>query len=156
MAWQVSDTNSRLMKKLSLLAALAVAACGAPEPEARVVVGDGWARSTIEGQPMGAAYLTITNTGGVDVTLQGASSPVAQNVSLHGTNYDDGIARMRPISQITLAPGETYEFAPGGDHLMLEALSEPLATGSTFPITLDFASIPDERVEIAVVDAGSR
>ena len=144
------------MKKIILLAALGLAACGAPEPEARVAVGDGWARSTIEGQPMGAAYLTITNTGGVDVTLEGASSTVAENVSLHGTNYDDGIARMRPISEITLAPGESHEFAPGGDHLMLEGLTGPLTTGSTFAITLDFASIPDQRVEIAVVDAGSR
>ena len=144
------------MKKILLLAALGLAACSGPEPEARVVVGDGWARSTIEGQPMGAAYLTITNTGGVPVMLEGATSPASEAVSLHGTNYDNGIARMRPITQVTLEPGESREFAPGGDHLMLEGLSAPLETGTTFPVVLKFESIPDERVEIAVVDAGSR
>ncbi|NNC48329.1 MAG: copper chaperone PCu(A)C [Sphingomonas sp.] len=144
------------MRKLVLFAAFGLAACGGSEPDARVAIGDGWARATIDGQPMGAAYLTITNTGGVPVTLTGASSPVAAGVGLHGTNYDDGIARMRPITQIVLEPGERHEFAPGSDHLMLEGLSAPLKSGRTFPVTLDFETIPDQTVEIAVIDAGSR
>lgn len=144
------------MKKLILLAALGLAACGTAEPEARVAIGEGWARSTIEGQPIGAAYMTITNTGGVPVTIEGASSRVSDRVSLHGTTYDNGMARMRPITSVTLEPGESREFAPGGDHLMLEGLSAPLEAGSTFPITLDFADLPDQTVQIAVVDAGSR
>jgi copper(I)-binding protein len=96
-----------------------------------------WSRPAMAGR-VGVAYLTVTDTGAPD-QLIGASTPVAARAELHESMVKNGMASMRPVPAIPVAPGKPAVLAPGGYHLMLVDLARPLVAGQTFPLTLDFA-----------------
>jgi copper(I)-binding protein len=53
---------------------------------------------------------------------------------------DMGSMTMREVESIELPAGETVALEPGGFHVMLLDLVEPLEVGDTFEVTLTFAS----------------
>jgi iron complex outermembrane receptor protein len=99
---------------------------------------------------MGVAYLSITNNGPTEEVLLGARSPAAARVELHQTIVSEGMARMRPLPQIAIAPGATVRIAPGGIHLMLFNLTAPLSIGDEVPLILSFREAGEFAVEIKV------
>ncbi|MBW0145556.1 copper chaperone PCu(A)C [Sphingomicrobium clamense] len=138
-------------------AALALAACDAQTTTADPVVSDAWARETLEGQPMGAAYFTITNEGSDPIKLVGVSSDASNGASLHSSVIENGVASMRAIEGgLVIDAGESATLEPGGDHVMFEGLTGPLAEGSTVPLTLRFEDGSEMTVDVAVVGAGER
>ena len=60
--------------------------------------------------------------------------------------------RMRRVAALDLPPGRTVELKPGGYHLMLMDLKQPVTTGATVPLTLTFrdASGAESRLELKV------
>ena len=109
-----------------------------------------WSRTTAPGMPMGVAYLTITNNGKVPDALVAANTPVAARVEFHQTSFADGMARMRPLQEIVVAPGKTVKIEPGGIHLMLVDLESALVTGKRVPLTLEFRLAGRITVELDV------
>jgi copper(I)-binding protein len=99
----------------------------------------------------GAAYMEISNRGERVDRLTGASSPIAKRVSLHGHTMNDGVLRMRPIEAIDVEPGTSSVLAPGGLHIMLMGLKEPLIAGKSFPLTLTFEKAGKIEPEIVVI-----
>jgi copper(I)-binding protein len=99
----------------------------------------------------GAAYMEISNRGESVDRLTAASSPIAKQVSLHGHTTSDGVVRMRPIEAIDVEPGTSSVLAPGGLHIMLMKLTEPLTAGQHFPLTLTFEKAGTIGVEIVVI-----
>lgn len=72
------------------------------------------------------------------------------------TEMDDepgGMMTMAPVDEIPVAAGETVTLEPGGYHIMLLDLVEPLKTGDTFEVTLTFAEAGDMVVEVEVRDS---
>ena len=67
-------------------------------------------------------------------------------VELHRTVAADGVARMEPVDGVTLAPGASASFAPGGLHVMLIGVERALAEGDTFGLALVFDSGDTVRV----------
>ena len=109
-----------------LLAVLLAGAAGcapAEEAPAALALSEGWIRLPPPGQDRSAAYLTLTATS--PVTLVAAESPLAQRVEFHTMVRDGDLMRMRQLPEVSLAPGETRRFAPGGDHLMLFGWAPP-------------------------------
>lgn len=51
---------------------------------------------------------------------------------------------------LPLTGGETVSLAPGGYHVMLNDLVDPLAEGDSFEVTLDFANADDLTIESTV------
>ena len=45
---------------------------------------------------------------------------------------------MRPVGVLDLPAGKTVELKPGGLHLMLMDLKQPIAKGGSIPLTLRF------------------
>lgn len=110
-----------------------------------------WSRPTPPGAPMGVGYLVIRNHGDSDITLVGASTPRADDVSIHETRMKDGVMRMQPLeSGLNIAAGETVELKPHSYHLMLEELAEPLKEGERVPLTLEFEGAESIEVELNV------
>jgi iron complex outermembrane receptor protein len=141
------------MSKAILLACLAVAGPAAVAHDytiGHLVIGHPWSRPAAAGIPTGVAYLTITNNGPKEEVLVGARTPAAQRVEIHQTIVSEGMARMRPLPQITIPPGGSVKIAPGGIHLMLVGLTVPLAAGDEIPLTLVFREAGDIEVEIKV------
>src|SRR5262245_27163594 len=115
-----------------------------------LVIGHPWSRPTPAGAPMGVAYLSITNNGTTPDALIGASSPVASGVEFHQTTISEGMARMRPLSEVVIAPGATVKVEPGGIHLMLVNLRKPFELGRNVPLVLEFRVAGRIDVELSI------
>ena len=71
--------------------------------------------------------------------LVGASTPVAGVAEVHEMKMEGDTMKMRPLSQgLELPAGQTVELTPGGYHLMLTDLKQPVNVGTTVPVTLRF------------------
>lgn len=120
-----------------------------------ISITDPHARPTVPGQPGGAAYLTLENTGGSADRLVGVTSPVAQSAGIHTMRMDGNVMRMREAGELPLPPAAKVEMKPGmGYHIMLNGLKQPLQAGATFPMTLTFEKAG--KVEVPVVVDGKQ
>jgi iron complex outermembrane recepter protein len=136
---------------IPLLAAVLVTPAVAHEYQlGKLVIGHPWSRPAPAGRTMGVAYLSITNNGTEPETLTGASSPAAASVQFHQTTISEGMARMRPLTEVTIAPGQTVKVEPGAIHLMLMDLKMPLELGKSVPLLLEFRKAGSVTVQIAI------
>jgi len=120
-----------------LLSLAFVLATTAALAQGGVSIDGAFARPTIGQQRTSAAYMTIKSPAGADRLLR-ASSPVAAKVELHNHINDGAVMRMREVSSIDVPAGGAATLAPGGLHIMLLELKQPLKTGETVPLTLEF------------------
>lgn len=130
-----------------------VAAAGeAPAAQASALaVEQPWLRATPAGAKVGGGYARIVNKGQVPDRLTGGSFPVAARVEIHDMWMDGTIARMRPAENgLEIGPGATVELKPGGTHLMLVDLKEPLKEGQVLKGTLTFEKAGTVEVEFPV------
>ena len=111
-----------------------------------------WSRPLPPVSPNGAAYLTIMNMGGAPDRLVSVSTPAAERAELHTHSMEGGMAKMRRLESVAVAPGETVAFEPGGHHIMLMGLTEPLVDGKSFPLTLRFERAGDIEVEVMIME----
>lgn len=128
------------MFKRSLLVALAVAPLTLTSALAGdVIYKDAFARETPPSAKVGGAFMTLHNHGKPN-RLVGARSDVAGLVQIHTHTIDDaGIMRMRRLEDgLALDTHETVTLEPGGHHIMLMNLKEPLRKGESVDITLEF------------------
>jgi iron complex outermembrane receptor protein len=109
-----------------------------------------WSRPTPPGVTNAVAYFTLLNWGEIEDALVAASSPVAERVEFHQTTVTEGIARMRPLQEVAVAPGRTVKIEPGGIHLMLVGLRRPLVSGAPVPLTLEFRRAGKVQVQLSV------
>lgn len=120
-----------------------------------VTVSGPWSRATAPTAPTGVAFMTLS-TGGEPDRLLDAESPVAELVELHTHIMDDGgIMRMRPVEAIEIVPGEPTRLAPGGLHIMLIGLQQPLVRGEQFPLTLIFENAGTLEITVPVAGPGA-
>ena len=110
------------------------AALPAPAAAADVVVADAWARPTVPGQPVGAAYFSITSAHAA--TLTGMQSDASGTVQVHSMTQEGDVMRMREVDRLDLPAGKTVRLVPSGMHLMLLDLKKPLRTGDSVGLDL--------------------
>jgi len=118
-----------------------------------LVVKDAWARATPGAAQTAAAYVTIVSATGDRLTA--AATPVAQKTELHTMTMDGNVMKMRQVDGIDLPAGKTVTLTPGGYHIMLTGLAQPLTEGQTFPLTLTFDKAGTRQVTVAVQKVGS-
>lgn len=116
------------------LISAAVICCAHPAHAADIKIDDPWVRGTVAGQMATGAFMAITSKQGA--ALVSASSPVAGVVEIHTMNMQNGVMTMRPVPRLELPAGKAVQLAPGGYHVMLLDLKQPLKPGETVPITL--------------------
>jgi periplasmic copper chaperone A len=122
---------------------------------AGIMVSHGWARATAKTARTGVAYVTLENTSGTADKLISASAPVADKVELHTHMHDGAIMRMREVQSVEVGPHAKVALKPGGLHIMMIGLKEPLKKGSHFPLTLDFEKAGKMTVDVAIEGPGS-
>ena len=104
--------------------------------DVNVVIKDAWVRSTVPGQMGTGAFMKITARAGMQ--LIGVSSPLAGVGEVHEMKMDGDIMKMRAMPVLDLPAGKTVELKPGGYHVMLMDLKQPLMKDSKVPLTLVF------------------
>jgi copper(I)-binding protein len=143
---------------------------------AGIEVSGAWARTSPMVVDAAAAYMELTNGGDVDDALVSASvdASVAARTELHETRAAGGdmggtetttgemggegstttpMMEMVPVDRIEVPAGETVALEPGGLHVMLLELVEPLAAGDLVRITLTFEVAGEVVVDAVVGDA---
>lgn len=87
-----------------------------------------------------AAYMVIENTSDEDVTLVSGATDAAGVVEIHETRMnDENVMQMRPLADGLVIPaGERVELRPGGYHIMLMRLPDPLREGGALTLELTF------------------
>lgn len=117
---------------------------------AQVTVGEPWVRATVAAQKATGAFMTLTSV--QPVKLVGVSSPAAGTVEVHEMKMENDMMRMRQLPALDLPAGQLVKLAPGGYHLMLLDLKQPLKDGDKIPLTLEFEDAKKVRSKV-VVDA---
>jgi periplasmic copper chaperone A len=121
-----------------------------------IQIGNPWTRATPKGSTVAGAYMTITNKGSAPDRLRGGSSAVADRFEVHSMVMDGGVAKMRPVDGgLEIKPGETVELKPGGLHVMLTGLKQPLDKGQKVKATLEFEKAGKVEVEYTVEALGA-
>ncbi|WP_257385818.1 copper chaperone PCu(A)C [Tahibacter caeni] len=118
-------------------AAVLALGSGAVEAAGRLAVDDAWIRTAPPAASMRAGYATLRNVGDAPLQIRRIRSDAFGDVSLHATVVEDGVARMREIEALRLAPGEEAVLEPGGKHLMLMQPQRELAAGATATVIFD-------------------
>ena len=144
---------TRLLSRFALFAAAATLCL--PAFAGGAAVSDAWLRYVPGGTPS-AGYFTLTNRGDKPLSLVGAECADFGKVMMHRTIERGGISTMRPVHEVTVAPGKSVSFAPGGYHLMLMRPKHPLRPGAHLPITLRFADGSSLPVEFLVKSLRAR
>ncbi len=102
---------------------------------AQTTVKDAWVRGTVAQQKATGMFAQITSTSGGK--LLSASASVAGVVEIHEMSMDGTVMRMRAVpAGLDLPAGKTVDLKPGGYHVMLMDLKQPLNPGETVTINL--------------------
>lgn len=148
--------ESVTMKKLlvsALFATLTLPALAHSARAGELTIHHPWSRALPAAAVNGAAYFVLENKGVQADTLRAASTPRAQKAELHTHVNDGGVMRMREVAGGVAVPaGQRVPFAPGGLHVMLFGLTQPLQKGDRFPLTLRFDKAGEVKVDVVVED----
>ena len=141
-----------VLKPLVIAGCLLMAGAAAAQT-GQIEVKDAWARATPGQAENGAAYLTIV-TPAAD-KLVAISTPAAKKTGLHTMTTEGGVMKMRPLDGLDVPANQPVTLKPGGIHIMLQGLNEPLHAGKSFPLTLTFEKAGERQIEVAVEKAGA-
>lgn len=145
-----------LSKKLVLIAALFATPAVAHDFKAGdLTLVHPWARATPPGAPVAGGFVTIRNSGRENDRLLSVTSSIAESVEIHQSSIVDGTARMRPVANLDIAPGQEVVLGPGGYHFMFLKPKAQLRQGEKFPATLVFEKAGHVGVEFVVQGIGS-
>lgn len=142
-------------------AAFTLAACGQPAEKSAetakdaavapgtVQVADAWCRPTPNGAKAGGCYLTLT--AGSDDRLVSVSTALAQSAEVHEMKMENGVMSMAHLADgLPLPAGTPVELKPGGNHIMLMGLRDPLVDGGVASFTLTFEKAGPIGVHAAI------
>lgn len=119
-----------------------------------VTVNDAWVRAPAPGQKVAGAYMELTSK--QRSFLVSVASPAAGAAEMHITTLDGGIMKMRPVGKIELPGGKPVKLAPGGVHVMLLDLKQPLKPGDKVSLTLTVQRDDRSSRSVFTVEAAVR
>lgn len=157
-----------ILGAVAIATALAAAGCG-DDAAGGVEVSGAWARTSPMMADAGAAYMTIASDEAVSIVSVLVPADVAGTVELHetvpvdGTHDDAGddgameepmdqAMTMQQVDSIDVPAGGSVSLAPGGLHVMMLDLPDPLELGETFDLVLVTATGDEVTVPIEVRD----
>lgn len=149
---------------MAVVVAGLVAACGSDASTATFAVEAAWSRPTPSMATNGVIYMTVTTD--VDDVLVAAEVPssVALRAELHesmssgaaGSGHHGGgdaeSGEAAHVEEFAVTVGTPLVFEPGGNHVMLIDLVQPLAIGDRFSLTLRFESSRMLTTDVTVAD----
>jgi copper(I)-binding protein len=115
-----------------------------------VQIKDAFARATNPGQSVGGGYLTIDNPNDTADKLIGVTFAKASSVQIHEMKMEGDRMMMRDIGSLSIPAKSKVELKPGGYHLMLMGLKEPLNDGDVISISLQFEKAGKVDVKMPV------
>lgn len=117
---------------------MVLAACSDSADAGEMTIDDAWVKASDE--HMTSAFGILTHPGDDEAVIVSVTSPSSEAVELHETVMgEDGEMSMQEISGgFTIEAGGELILEPGGNHLMLMGLHEPILAGETVTFTATF------------------
>jgi hypothetical protein len=139
------------MKKYFFSLAVLFVLTGLSFAESKVVVEGAWVGEVPPSSPVAAAYMTIKNNGTADDKLLGVTSSISGSTMVHQTVVDDkGVASMDMIDALVIPAGKSITLKPGGTHIMLMDLKEPVTGKEKIELDLKFENAGEMKIEAPV------
>lgn len=121
-----------------------------------MMVHDAMARAVPMAGGNGAIYFTVMNGTAQADRLVAVESEVAAASELHESINENNVIRMEPRPEgFELPAGGSVALTPGGKHVMLMNLKQPLTEGESFTITLHFEHAGPMTVTVPIMALGS-
>ena len=129
------------MKHALIVAVLVVAALLGCEQSSRppVEISDVELFGALPGSNAAVGYMTLTNNTDSVIDITDVSSRAFGKIELHETTLENGVARMRRVTALTVTPQSSVSLSPGGLHLMLMEPSPDATIGQSITLTLRYA-----------------
>ena len=87
-----------------------------------------------------AGYMEIHNMSDQTVMLRSITSEDFERSEFHRTEIKDGMARMSPVSHLSIKPHDKISFEPGALHLMLIHPKKVFKAGDKVNMTIQFTN----------------
>ena len=121
--------------------------CSKPINEVKLKIEGAYVKQPLEKNNVTSAYMVLTNTGSIDITINGIKCLDVEEAQLHDSKNDkeSGMIYMFRIKNITILPKETLYFKPGGKHVMIIGMKRKqdincylnTLVGENFPIKFE-------------------
>ncbi len=119
---------------MRLVIASALFALSTMATAADLKIDGAWVRGTVAAQTATGAFMTLTSR--QDATLVGATTPFADKAEVHEMKMQGEVMKMNAVPRLALPAGRPVELKPGGYHIMLFGLKQPLKAGNKLPLEL--------------------
>ncbi|NKE48536.1 copper chaperone PCu(A)C [Roseomonas frigidaquae] len=113
-----------------------------------VVVSGGWAQAVPPEARESRGFLVVRNTGSMTARLVSAWSPDVEAVRMLERDPVSATAFRSPPEGFSIPPDGTLTMEPGGPHLALDGLRQPLGPGDAIRVFLRFERAGEIAVEL--------
>ncbi|WP_340151962.1 copper chaperone PCu(A)C [uncultured Sneathiella sp.] len=120
-----------------------------------LIIETPWARASIGMSRPAAAYVTIRNEGQTTDILTGIETTVSAMPEVHRMEMKNGVASMGPAGPVEIPANGSVKLAPGGLHVMLMKLQQPLRKGDQFSMTLIFKDAGRVDISVPIYSVGA-
>ncbi len=136
------------LARAAALAAVSLLLSAQAQAQAQVTVKDPWIRAVVPQQKATGLFAQITSAQAGK--LVAGSSPAAGVVEIHEMKMEGTTMQMRAIPALELPAGKAVELKPGGYHVMLMDLKQPLKAGDKVPVSLVVELAGGQRQTVAL------
>ncbi len=146
--------NARLLFGIFLLA-IVTPANAANFTHNNITIICPWAEATPNGITIAPVYMGIYSSPQTGDRLTSAAADIAGRVELATYTQVGGVLQRQPLDHIAVEAGQSVWLVPGGLHLLLVDLKQPLVAGTKFDLWLQFATAGGFPIQVDVVPVGS-
>ena len=143
--------KARVLGGVGLALSVLVAGCQKSEVD-EITYSENYIKAPIANNVVTAGYITLVNRKKDPVKLTGVSvsSDIAEKTELHGHALRDGVMKMYEVEALDLPPGVPVKLEPGGYHVMLMGLKQPLTPATDINVTFQFSDGESLSVKMPV------
>ncbi|MDT0575539.1 copper chaperone PCu(A)C [Croceicoccus sp. F390] len=100
------------------------------------------------------AYFSVANQGDMPRNIVAVAVANAGRTELHQTTQANGVSSMRPVTSVSVQPGQSLAFQPGGYHVMLFDLDPAMQARTTADLTISFDNGDKASVAAPIIKPG--
>ena len=116
-----------------------------------ISVSGAFSRATLPSAKSGGGFMTLSNAGTTPDRLIGARTDSAARSEIHQMTMDGDMMKMNEVEGgLEIPPGGTVTLEPGGFHIMMMGLKQPLRPNSCLDLTLSFERAGDLEVQLSI------
>lgn len=115
-----------------------------------LTVQHAYAKPSVPGQKVSAAYFSLQNNGSEPVEVTEIRSDVAKMTEFHTMKMEGSKMVMRKMPEVKIPAGGELLLSQGADHVMLMQLHKPLTAGDKVNLTLTLANGKTFDIQVPV------